>query len=199
MTLGLVEDGADHRDAVLLRHRRGRQAVGRSDFAEDARPPVLVDEFGDHGLRFLGLALIVFDDDADLLAEHAAAGVDGVDGHVDALLGARPKVAVAPVSEPYSPMTISLSSADAAFLLQAASRRPGRCQLRKQELAERFHVLMQHEAPLLGVWRNVISAVTGCNPDRLRVKDKILPSGSEIGRPNRDSYFNWRIVTGGRP
>ena len=80
--VGMHAVGRDHHDAGLLEHRRGRAAGGRIAAIDDEFHAVLADQLvgGEDGL--VGLGLVVVADQRDLLAEHAASGVDVVDRHL---------------------------------------------------------------------------------------------------------------------
>ena len=63
----------DHRDLVPLRDRRGGQRSAAGHLAEDGDDLVLRDQLGDGVRGFLGLALVVLDEQPELApAEHAA-------------------------------------------------------------------------------------------------------------------------------
>ena len=79
--VGMHAIGRDHDDAGLLEHRR-RRAAGRRIAAIDHQlDAVFADQLVGREDRLIGLGLVVIGDEFDLLAEHAAGGVDVLDRH----------------------------------------------------------------------------------------------------------------------
>ena len=82
-------DGAgkrDERDLRLLEqrhHGQRRAGGGAADHGDDL---VLLDQAGGEGARGVGVGAVVVDDELQLLAVHAALGVDLVDVHFERLL-----------------------------------------------------------------------------------------------------------------
>ena len=79
--------GRDHRYLVRLADRRRGEGVRRGDVAEHRHHVVLVDELGDDRAHFLGLGLVVLDQELQLLSEDASGGVDLVERLLRAVPG----------------------------------------------------------------------------------------------------------------
>ncbi len=85
--VGMHAIGGDHDHAGLLEHRRGGAAGRRIAGIDDELDAVFADQLVGGENRLIGFGLIVIGDELQLLAEHAAGGIDVLDRHFGGDLG----------------------------------------------------------------------------------------------------------------
>ena len=76
----------DQRDLRLLEYRHHGQRCAGGGAADHRHDFVLLDEAGRESARCIGVGAVIVDDELQLLAVHAALGVDVIDVHLERFL-----------------------------------------------------------------------------------------------------------------